>query len=167
MSRRTPSGASPSGGGPAPGAAPTQAAFGPTRFCPSCYAANAWAAQTCVPCGAELETARGFDERLVWALDHPDGATAIRAAGVLAARHTREAVEPLGRLSRRRDDPYRAAAAARALRAFADEPRAAALLAEARRHSSVIVRRAAADVDGEYGPPAEFGRAARPRGGAQ
>lgn len=117
---------------------------GPTRFCPSCYAANDWGARTCAACGALLETPRGYDERLVWALDHPDGATAIRAAGVLAARRTAGAVEPLGRMARRLDDPYRAAAAVNALRAFADDPDAADLLAESRGHPSVIVRRIAA-----------------------
>ena len=115
----------------------------PTRFCPACYAMNEWDADVCLRCDAPLETSRDFDARLVWALGHPDGATAIRAADALAARRTPGALEPLGRMAARIDDPYRAAAAVRALRAFLPDPRAAAHLAEARRHPSVIVRREA------------------------
>ena len=121
---------------------------GPLRFCPACYAINAWEAVTCSRCGAPLETPRDYDARLVWALEHPDGATAVRAAGVLAARGKSLAIEPLGRMSQRTDDPYRAAAAVRALRAFSDDPVAAALLDAARSHPSVIVRRAAAEDTG-------------------
>lgn len=104
---------------------------------------NEWDADVCLRCDAPLETSRDFDARLVWALGHPDGATAIRAADALAARRTPGAIEPLGRMAARIDDPYRAAAAVRALRAFLPDPRAAAHLAEARRHPSVIVRREA------------------------
>jgi HEAT repeat protein len=124
---------------------------GPLRFCPACYAINAWEAAACSTCGAPLETPRDYDARLVWALEHPDGATAVRAAGVLAARGKNLAIEPLGRMSQRTDDPYRAAAAVRALRAFSHDPVAAALLDAARSHPSVIVRRAAAEDAGATG----------------
>lgn len=80
---------------------------------------------------------------LVWALEHPDGETAIRSAGVLAQRRETLAIDPLGRMSSRTDDPYRAAAAVVALRAFPDEPRARAYVEAAETHPSVIVRRAA------------------------
>ena len=121
---------------------------GPTRFCPACYAMNPWGAAGCERCGASLESPRDYDASLVWALDHPDGATAIRAAGVLAARRRAEAIDPLGRMSRRTDDPYRAAAAVRALREFEPDRRVKAYLAEAARHPSVIVRAAAARIPG-------------------
>ncbi len=121
---------------------------GPLRFCPACYEINAWEAAACSRCGAPLETPRDYDARLVWALDHPDGGTAVRAASVLAARGKSLAIEPLGRMSQRTDDPYRAAAAVRALRAFSHDPVAAALLDAARSHPSVIVRRAAAENSG-------------------
>ncbi len=113
----------------------------PSRVCPACYAINPWVADVCVRCGASLERAEAFDERLLWALDHPDTATAELAARLLAARRERRAIEPLGRLLQSAD-PYRAAAAARALLAFAGDPAADALIAKARRHPSVMVRRA-------------------------
>ncbi len=121
---------------------------GPLRFCPACYEINAWGAATCSRCGAPLETPRDYDARLVWALEHPDGGTAVRAAGVLAARGKSLAIEPLGRMSERTDDPYRAAAAVRALRAFSHDPVAVGFLDAARSHPSVIVRRAAAEDTG-------------------
>jgi hypothetical protein len=113
----------------------------PSRVCPACYAINPWVADVCVRCGASLERGEAFDERLLWALDHPDTATAELAARLLAARGERRAIEPLGRLLQSAD-PYRAAAAARALLAFAGDPAADVLIAEARRHPSVMVRRA-------------------------
>jgi HEAT repeats len=136
---------------------------GPLRFCPACYEINPWAAATCSRCDAPLETPRDYDARLVWALEHPDGGTAVRAAGVLAARGKRLAVEPLGRMSRRTDDPYRAAAAVRALRAFSDDPVAATLVGAARSHPSVIVRRAAEEDGGvrPAGPRRPGGRTTR------
>lgn len=131
---------------PRPSASPdpaAQAAPGPSRFCPACYAINAWQRSTCARCGAALDAPRDFDARLLWALDHPDGETAARAAAVLAARGRVEAIGPLGRVAGDTRDPYRAAAAVRALRAFADRPDAAALVEAARSHPSVIVRHAA------------------------
>ncbi len=134
------------GGGPS-GAA----GEGPSRLCPACYAINAWARATCERCGAPLQTTRDFDAGLIWALDHPDTATAMLAARVLAERRQVQAIEPLARLARREGDPYRAAAAVRALRSFQGHSAADAAISEARRHPSVIVRRAAAD-PAEAGP---------------
>jgi hypothetical protein len=114
----------------------------PTRVCPSCYALNAWERTTCARCGSALDTPRDFDAGLLWALDHPDTATAILAAQLLAQRHGVRAIRPLGRLLSNQGDPYRAAAAARALRAFAGDPIADGYLAAARDHPSVLVRRA-------------------------
>ncbi|MGC8633868.1 MAG: HEAT repeat domain-containing protein [Candidatus Limnocylindrales bacterium] len=120
----------------------------PTRVCPSCYALNAWERTTCARCGATLDAPRDFEAGLLWALDHPDTATAILAAMLLARRQEVRAIEPLGRLLARQGDPYRAAAAARALRAFIGDPVADGYLAAARAHPSVIVRRAAAGPGG-------------------
>jgi hypothetical protein len=94
-------------------------------------------------CGAALLAPRDYTARLVWALDHPDGDTAIQAANVLGQRGEMLAIEPLGRTSQRVDDPYRAAAAVRALRAFPNDPVATTYRDAARSHPSVIVRRAA------------------------
>ena len=129
-------------GAAGPGGAP-RGGEGPTRLCPACYAMNAWERTRCERCGAALETPRDFDAGLLWALDHPDTGSAMLAARLLGERKTARAIGPLGRLSRLRDDPYRAAAAVRALAAFAGDPVADAYLEAARSHPSVIVRRAA------------------------
>ena len=121
----------------------THSGEGPTRFCPTCYARNRWESARCEGCGSLLVTPRDFDAALVWALDHPDTESAMLAARLLGERKTPSAIEPLGRLSRLRDDPYRAAAAVRALGEFADQPAADALIEAARSHPSVVVRRAA------------------------
>ena len=116
---------------------------GPVRYCPACYAMNGWGRTRCASCGAALASGDDYDARLVWALDHPDGETAVRAAIVLGVRRAAAAIDALGRASRRTDDPYRAAAAVRALRSFGAEPRALAFVDDARSHPSVIVRREA------------------------
>jgi HEAT repeat protein len=120
---------------------------GLTWFCPACFARNRWRTGVCVACGASLEVAGNFDERLVWALRHPDTATAVRAAQALGARRARSAVPAL-RETAGSPDVYRAAAAAAALRSFVGEPSAEEAIRVARRHPSVIVRRA---VDPEQG----------------
>ena len=111
-----------------------------TRFCPGCYARCAWDATRCEGCGRDLREDDSYDERLMWALDHPDTSTAMLAADLLARRGTSAAVE---RLIATLDapDPYRAAAAARALTAFDDEHARAAVRA-CRTHRSAMVRRA-------------------------
>lgn len=114
---------------------------GLTRFCPACFGRNPWKAGECVTCGASLEAGDDFDERLVWALRHPDTATAVRAAQALGARKTLAAIPALREVSRS-GDVYRAAAAAGALRAFQGVASADAGIREAREHPSVIVRRA-------------------------
>lgn len=115
---------------------------GPVRYCPACYAVNAAGATHCERCGATLLTEESFDERLVWALRHPDTETAILAAQVLGARRSRSAVPALLEATES-DDPYRAAAAARALRFFTDDDRAVTRLRRLVRSPSVVVRRAA------------------------
>ena len=112
---------------------------GPTRYCPACYAANAWSAERCQRCGAPLTTAGTFDDRLIWALDHPDTATAMLAADLLARRRVTRAVPALLHLVDS-PDAYRAQAAARALRAFGDDPRVLREEARLRAHASALVR---------------------------
>jgi hypothetical protein len=115
---------------------------GPTRFCPACYAMNSWSATSCETCGGPLVDDDGgaFNDRLIWGLRHPDTETAMRAAEVLAARHVVEAIDALVLLVDMDDDPYRAAAAAAALVAFAGDPAADAAIQRAAVHPSVIVR---------------------------
>ena len=112
---------------------------GPTRYCPSCYAPNAWAAEHCERCGGPLATADTFDDRLIWALDHPDTATAMLAADLLVRRRVTRAVPALLRVVDSAD-PYRAQAAARALAAFRDDPRVIREEARLQAHASALVR---------------------------
>jgi HEAT repeat protein len=126
---------------------------GPTRFCPACYAMNSWSATSCETCGASLavDDGQAFNDRLTWALRHPDTETAMRAAEVLAARHAVEAIAALAGLVDQADDPYRSAAAAAALVAFAGDPVADAAIQRAAAHPSVIVRIALERSRAEHG----------------
>jgi HEAT repeat protein len=117
---------------------------GPTRYCPACYMRNEWTDNRCAACGTSLASDDSYDERLVWALDHPDTGTAMLAAEVLAERKWRDAINRLIELVDS-PDPFRAAAAARALKAFSDDDRALAAVDRFRRHPSALVRRAIAD----------------------
>lgn len=114
----------------------------PTRVCPACYGFNRWLASYCKDCGASLASEDDLDSRLVWALRHPDTATAIRAAQALAARRVEAAIPALAAVAAMAGDPYRSAAAAVALASFAGGPEADAALARAENHPSVIVRAA-------------------------
>jgi len=113
---------------------------GPTRFCPACYARNAWSSDRCRACGASLASDDDLDQRLIWALGHPDTETAARAAAALAARHASSAIGSLAALVERTDDPYRSAAAAAALVAFTGDRVADEALERAAAHPSVVVR---------------------------
>lgn len=115
----------------------------PTRYCPACFAQNAWDDERCRACAMSLATDESYDERLLWALDHPDTATAMLAADLLARRDARSAIDRLIEATSS-PDPYRAAAAARALTGF-DDDRAREAVESLRQHRSALVRRA---VDG-------------------
>lgn len=114
-----------------------------TRYCPACFARNAWGAERCASCDTGLASDDTYDERLAWALGHPDTATAMLAAELLAKRGVRSAIDRLIEATSS-DDPYRAAAAARALTAFGDKE-AQVAVRELRRHRSALVRRAVAE----------------------
>lgn len=117
---------------------------GPVRYCPRCFATNEWDADRCTACGTTLAVDDSYDERLAWALDHPDTATAMLAAELLARRGARAAIDRLLRATRSAD-PYRAAAAAGALAAI-DDDRARAAVRTLRDHPSALVRRAVSGV---------------------
>ena len=114
---------------------------------------NSWSATSCETCGASLavDDGQAFNDRLTWALRHPDTETAMRAAEVLAARHAVEAIAALAGLVDQADDPYRSAAAAAALVAFAGDPVADAAIQRAAAHPSVIVRIALERSRAEHG----------------
>ena len=124
---------------------------GPARYCPACYATNAWGDERCQHCGTSLASTDSFDERLAWALDHPDTATAMLAADLLARRDARSAI---GRLieTTKSSDPYRAAAAGGAL-ASLDDARAQAAAHALRAHASALVRRAVGSDERPVQPP--------------
>lgn len=132
---------------------------GPVRYCPACYTVNPFEAGYCERCGAALETEESFDERLAWALRHPDTETAILAAELLGARRARSAIPALLEVAAS-SDPYRAAAAVRALGAFTAVPGVWARLRRLADAPSVIVRRAVAAVLAGHGsaPEADVGR---------
>lgn len=114
----------------------------PVRYCPACYEPNSWNEVRCIACDITLQTDESYDERLIWALGHPDTATATLAAELLARRNTREAIDRLIELVDS-VDPYRAAAAAHALTTF-DDDRARATVKACLEHPSALVRRAVA-----------------------
>lgn len=114
--------------------------IGLSRFCPDCFAVEPWDAETCAACGALLERDDRYDDRLIWALGHPDTERAMLAADLLARRATAAAIGPLIELTAVRE-PYRAAAAARALAAF-DDDRARAFVRRLHAHPSFLVRQA-------------------------
>ena len=114
---------------------------GPTRYCPACYAPNDWDDDRCVSCDTKLETDESYDDRLIWALNHPDTGIAMFAAELLAQRDAQQAIDPLIKLVES-PDPYRAAAAARALTAFEGDDRVREVLQALRKHPSALVRRA-------------------------
>jgi len=114
----------------------------PERYCPACYSTNGWDDERCDQCGTSLASTDTFDERLAWALDHPDTATAMLAADLLARRDARSAIDRLIEVTTS-SDPYRAAAAAGAL-ASVDDDRARTAVEVLRAHPSALVRRAVA-----------------------
>lgn len=115
---------------------------GLTRYCPRCYERNPWSANACLRCGASLDTDETFDERLCWALDHPEPGTALRAAGALGQRRHGPAVPALARVALESRDPYLAREAALALLEFPDDPRARAAVRRLAGHRSFLVRQA-------------------------
>lgn len=113
-----------------------------TRLCPACYEPNRASEKHCRRCGARLESEETFDERLIWALRHPDTSVAVLAAELLAARKARQAIPALLELTES-PDPYRAAAATAALGAFRGDPTVAAALGRLAEAPSFLVRGAA------------------------
>jgi hypothetical protein len=90
-------------------------------YCFHCYGRNDRPSGTCVHCGREIAVPAGasYDERLIWALRHPDPDRAGVAAGILGERRAVVAVPALRCVVRDPPDAYVAARALQSLIAIA------------------------------------------------
>lgn len=86
-------------------------------FCWHCYARSDRPQGRCEECGGEIAAPEGasFDDRLLWALQHPLSERRMIAARALGRRRVARSREPLRELATGGEDPYLAAAALRAL----------------------------------------------------
>jgi HEAT repeat protein len=86
-------------------------------WCFHCYARNASSEGPCERCGREIKApaSLSYDERLIWALRHPDGDRAMIAARLLGERGARQAILALNSLIEQDRDPFLAARALRSL----------------------------------------------------
>lgn len=66
------------------------------RYCPECWG-EMEANGVCRQCGRtpEYATAESYEDKLIWALRHPEPTTPIRAAAILGQRRSAAAVEAL------------------------------------------------------------------------
>jgi len=91
-------------------------------FCPECWSNFGEDVTTCPSCEldiAEFWGKKDYVEKLIFALDHPEPETPIRAAWILGTLRDNRAVGPLINLVNRTPDIYIAAAAVKALAQFA------------------------------------------------
>ena len=111
-------------------------------WCFSCYALNPHARGACVRCGQSVEGPAGlsYDDRLEWALGHPDGDRALLAAETLGRRGVRTALPALQRAVDQRRDPFLAVAALRSAVAIAGRDELRGWLEELARSDSFMVR---------------------------
>jgi HEAT repeats len=112
------------------------------HWCYSCYAVNPRPGGPCVRCGQPVEGPLGlsFDDRLMWALGHPDGDRAVMAAQTLGARQVRSALPALRQAVDEDRDPYLAVAALRSAIAIAGPDELRDWLEQLARSDSFMVR---------------------------
>jgi len=99
----------------------------------------------CPQCGQDIATfwkAKGYVEKLITALDHPEPETRMRAAWILGKRGETRAIGALIELARGTDDVYIATAAVEALGEIGT-PGALAFLETLGNHPARMVRAAA------------------------
>ncbi|MCL6472411.1 MAG: HEAT repeat domain-containing protein [Firmicutes bacterium] len=91
-------------------------------FCPSCWSECKAKQKVCPTCGADLESLdrRGFSEKLISALRHPEPLTAVRAAWILGQIKEKAAVPQLIEVLSSSQDPYIQESAALALGKIGD-----------------------------------------------
>jgi hypothetical protein len=111
-------------------------------WCFSCYAVNPGSSGPCVRCGQPVEGPPNlsYDDRLVWALGHPDGDRAILAAQTLGVRRVRPALPTLRRVVDESRDPFLAVAALRSAITIAGVDELREWLAQLARSDSFMVR---------------------------
>jgi len=111
-------------------------------WCFYCYALNRQAAGPCGRCGRPVEGPGGlsYDDRLVWALGHPDGDRAVLAALVLGTRRVRSALPALREAVEGDRDPFLAVAALRSAIEIAEADELRDWLEELTRRESFMVR---------------------------
>ncbi|HXJ96710.1 MAG TPA: HEAT repeat domain-containing protein [Terriglobia bacterium] len=114
-----------------------------THFCPSCWS-EIGAEPVCLVCGTDVRDLSGdsYEEKLLWALYHPEPTVPVRAATILGELGSRAAVEPLIELAASGSDLYIQEAAVTALGRICDA-RALPVLNRLRREGAVRVRIAA------------------------
>jgi hypothetical protein len=111
-------------------------------WCFSCYALNPRAEGQCVRCGRPVEGPPdlSYDDRLVWALGHPDGDRAVLAAQTLGVRGARSALPALRKVVDENRDPFLAVAALRSAIAIAGRDELRGWLQGLARSDSFMVR---------------------------
>jgi HEAT repeat protein len=79
-----------------------------TFFCPHCWKEIKGEDKKCPHCGADIteHEERGFEEKLINALNHPERETVQRAVWILGRLKCTEAVKPLISLFEGTDEPY-------------------------------------------------------------
>jgi HEAT repeats len=111
-------------------------------WCFSCYAINPRQEGACVRCGCPVQGPPGlsFDDRLVWALGHPDGDRALLAAKTLGSRRVRSALPALRAVVEEDRDPFLAVAALQAAVAIAGRDELREWLAQLAHCESFMLR---------------------------
>jgi len=130
-------------------------------FCPKCWIDLGEDVTRCPHCGldiAEFWGKKDYVEKLIFALDHPEPETPIRAAYILGTLRDNRAVGPLINLVNRTPDVYIAAEAVKALAQFAIPLVHQFLRRVASNYPAAIVRYLAAEaVSGSSGRSVEDG----------
>lgn len=77
-------------------------------FCPRCWKEIKGDDKRCPYCGADIteHERKGFEEKLINALNHPERETVQRAVWILGRLKTDKAVKPLIKLFEQSDNPY-------------------------------------------------------------
>ena len=79
-----------------------------TFFCPKCWKEIKGEDKKCPHCAADIteHEKKGFEEKVINALDHPERQTVQRAVWILGRLRSLQAVNPLISLFERTENPY-------------------------------------------------------------